>query len=87
MYYYVSFVGRGKTRIKILKTLYNPRTPTEAANITGIHRSSVSRTILDLEKKGLVECLTPKEKRGRYYRTTKLGKEVIKILEGRENGN
>jgi hypothetical protein len=35
-----------------------------------------------LEKVGLVECLTPDERLGRFYRMTGTGKKVVAIIEG-----
>jgi len=45
-------------------------------------RGSRGRTILALEKVGLVECLTPDERLGRFYRMTGTGKKVVAIIEG-----
>jgi DNA-binding transcriptional ArsR family regulator len=83
MYELVSFVARGAVRKKVLKALLRPNSPTELARTLDIERPSVSRTILALEKAGLVECLTPDERMGRFYRTTGTGKKVIDIIEGK----
>lgn len=83
MYELVSFVGRGKVRRKVLRALLKPNSPTELARQLDIERSTVSRTILALEKKGLLECLTPDERMGRYYRATETGKKVVEILQGK----
>jgi len=83
MYDLVSFVGRGKIRKKVLKALIKTNSPTELARQLDIERSTVSRAILELTEKGLVECLTPDERMGRYYRTTETGKKVIDLIEGR----
>lgn len=83
MYTLVSFVVRGSVRRKVLKGLLRPNTPTELAKDLGIARSSVSRTIQEFEKVGLVECLTPDETMSRYYRITETGKKVVDVIEGR----
>jgi DNA-binding MarR family transcriptional regulator len=83
MYKLVSFVGRGSVRRKVLKALLKPNSPTELARQLDIERSTVSRTILDLTEKGLVECLTPDERMGRYYRTTEIGRKVVAIIDGK----
>ena len=59
MYELVSFVSRGKIRRKVLKNLLVPHTPTELSHIINTDRSTTSRSILDLQRKGLVECITP----------------------------
>lgn len=84
MYDLVSFVARGSLRRKVIKALLKPNAPTELARILNTDRPSVSRTILALEKVGLVECLTPNEKMGRFYRTTESGKKVVAIIEGKD---
>jgi len=78
MYKLISFVSRGMVRKKVLKNLLEPHTPTELSHIINTHRSTTSRAILSLEKKGLVKCVTPKENMGRYYVLTKRGKEVLR---------
>ena len=77
MYDLVSFVTRGKIREKVLRQLSDPKTPTKLAPIVGTHRSTVSRAIISLEKRGLVKCITPKEKLGRFYQITSLGKKIL----------
>ena len=81
MWSVVSFVKRGKIRIEALKRLVSPKTPTDMAMEIGKHRSAVSRAILDLEKEGLVKCLTPNEKVCRLYMTTKKGKNALALME------
>ena len=80
MYNFISFVKRGKIRKKVLSSLNKPQTPTDLAHKIGTHRSTTSRTLIELEKKGLVECITPKENMGRFYRITDRGKKVIKEI-------
>jgi predicted transcriptional regulator len=82
MYNLVSFVTRGSVRRKVLKGLIRPNTPTELAKTVGVARAAVSRTIQELEKIGLVECLTPDENRDRYYQITETGKKVAETIEG-----
>lgn len=86
MYDLVSFVSRGKIRKKVLQNLIEPNTPTELSHIIKTHRSTTSRAILALEKKGLVECITPKENMGRYYSITETGKKILKKVLTNKNG-
>lgn len=82
MYDLVSFVGRGGARRRVIKALIKPNSPTDLAKQLDIERSTVSRVILELTEKGLVECLTPNSRMGRYYRTTEIGRKVIDVIEG-----
>ena len=73
----VAFVLSGKVRVKILRILSkSKKTPTILADDVQTHQSTTSRTLKDLEEKGLVECLTPNNKRSRIYTTTAKGKKV-----------
>ena len=73
----ISYVSRGKIRSAILNILDKPMTPTQIAHRLKNHRSTISRTLLQIENKGLVNCLTPKEKTGRLYTITKKGKNTL----------
>lgn len=81
MYELASFVSRGKIRKKIILNLDKPMTPTELSEKIKTHRSTTSRSLLILEEKELVKCITPKENMGRYYEITDLGKKIKKIIE------
>jgi len=81
MYDLISFVSRGKVRKLVLNNLVKPNTPTELSKVIKTHRSTTSRTILILEKKGLVKCLTPQENMGRFYEITTLGKKILDKME------
>ncbi len=78
MYDLISYMVRGKVRLSILEVLDRPMTPTQLAHKLKNHRSTMSRTLLEMKKKGLVKCLTPKEKTGRLYVLTKKGKGVLR---------
>jgi DNA-binding MarR family transcriptional regulator len=77
MYDLISFVTRGKTRKKVLLNLDEPLTPTQLSEKIKTHRSTTSRTLIELEEKKLVKCITPKEKMGRFYEITVQGKKLI----------
>jgi len=85
MYDLISFVSRAKIRKEVLLNLDEPKTPTQLSKRIQTHRPTVSRAILALEKKKLVECITPNESMGRYYKITSLGKNILKKLEKNEN--
>lgn len=78
MYDLISFLSRSKNRKTVLENLEKPNTPTELASKLKIQRSTISRAILELVDKKLVQCLTPKEKMGRLYQITDLGKKMLK---------
>lgn len=61
------FLKKGKLRKEVLSRLKEPKTATELAKEMKKHRSSISRILLDLEKKGFVKCINPKDDRFRHY--------------------
>jgi len=74
----LSYVLSGKIRRKILKALLEiEKTPTILAKEIQTHQSTTSRALADLERRGLVKCLTPKAKLSRLYAITEAGKKVI----------
>jgi DNA-binding MarR family transcriptional regulator len=81
VYDLVSFVKRGRVRRIVLENLSRPKTPTQLSTIIGTHRSTVSRALISLEARRLVECITPNEKMMRLYRVTSLGRRVLDKVE------
>jgi DNA-binding MarR family transcriptional regulator len=77
MYNLISFVSRGKIRKKVLFNLNKPLTPTQLSEKIKTHRSTTSRTLLELKERGLVKCITPNENMGRFYKITQQGKKII----------
>ena len=74
------FVISSKRRHKVLRLLESaPLRPAEMSTKTNIQLSNVSRTLFQLEKKGLVVCLTPEKLSWRVYAITELGKEALKF--------
>jgi len=71
-----SFVIRAKNRKLVLLSLSKPKTPSQLAEELKLSLPHVSRALRELEKEGLVECLTPDEKVGRIYRRTSEGDEI-----------
>lgn len=76
----ISFIMRSKHRKDILELLDKPKTPTQVTKDTELHFNSVSRTLIELEKKHLVKCLNPTQKLIRFYQITNEGKKLIKKL-------
>ena len=73
----VSYVIASKTRKSIVLKLEVPRTPTFLAKDLDLNLANISRAITELEDKGIVICLTPKQKVGKIYSLTKKGKDAV----------
>jgi predicted transcriptional regulator len=81
MFNLISFVVRSKKRIALLKSLASPKTPTQLAKELNVHRSAISRDLLKLASRGLVKCLTPKEKVFRFYQINSKGQKILQEVE------
>ena len=81
----IAYLERGKVKYKILKELNAPKTPTILAKKLNIHRSGISRILLELKNKELVKCLNPEDKRTRFYQITEIGKKLIEEYETLNN--
>jgi DNA-binding HxlR family transcriptional regulator len=73
----ISFIISGKHRKQILELLEKPKTPTMLKEETKLHFNSVSRTLRELEKNKLIQCLNPNQKLMRFYQITKKGKNLL----------
>ena len=80
----VGFVLRSDQRKRIVLLLKSPKTPSQLAKTLKSSISNISLKLIDLEKQGIIECVNPKEKKGRIYALTKIGKGVLKKLEEME---
>lgn len=76
----IAYLRRSNIKVKLLKLLGEPKTPTDLKKTLGIHRESISRALLEMQKKGLVTCLNPKQANFRYYKTTEKGKKLVKKI-------
>ena len=51
--------------------------PTEIAEDSGILRNHISNVLRELKEKELVECINPKSRKGRLYRLTEEGSDIL----------
>ena len=62
-------------------SLESESTPTQITkNIGDMSIKNVSKLLGELRAHGIVECLTPKSKKGRVYVLTKEGKNIFKRI-------
>lgn len=73
------FVISSKRRHNTLKELSKEALrPIELSKKTKYEPANISRTLFQLEKNKLVECITPNKKTWRVYAITELGRQVLK---------
>ncbi len=80
MYDEIAKLKRSNTKKMILGKLNSPKTPSELARELNLYQSSVSRSLIELEKGKLVKCITPNQKNFRHYKITLKGKELLREL-------
>ena len=77
----LGYVKISPYRTKTLKSIgYELKMPSEIASDIDVKTSQVSSALSDLKKKGLVVCVNEEVRKGRLYKCTDLGKEIIKKL-------
>lgn len=81
----VSYVIGSKTRKAVVERLETPRTPTFLAHDLDVNLANISRSLTELEKKGIVVCLTPKHKVGKIYSLTKKGTALLAKMQKMES--
>ena len=80
----ISYVVASKTRKSIVLKLETPRTPTFLAKDLNLNLANVSRSLSELEKKGVIVCLTPDKRTGKIYSLTKKGDKALETIKNME---
>jgi predicted transcriptional regulator len=75
------FVLASEYRKVVIKALAEkPKTPKQIADETKYNLSHVSRSIRQLEDRGLIKCLTPNRRKGKLYGLTDNGVRIFNQL-------
>ena len=78
----ISYVQISKYRTKAMKSLEDDvKIPSVIAKDSGIRTNHISKVLAELKAHELVECINPEVRKGRLYRHTDKGEEVVKNLE------
>ena len=78
----MSYVKISQYRTKVLKSLDGEiLIPTQIAKNSEIRPNHISKVLSELKAHDLVECINPEVKKGRLYRLTDKGEELIKTLD------
>ncbi len=77
----ISYVNISKYRTKAIKSLEeSPKIPSVIARDSGIRTNHISKVLRELKEHELVECINPEARKGRLYRLTDTGKEIVNNL-------
>ena len=77
----ISYVQISKYRTKTMKSLEGEvLIPSQIAKNSGIRTNHISKVLSELKAHDLVECINPEVRKGRLYRLTDIGEDVVKEL-------
>lgn len=83
-----SYVEISKYREKTLKSIgNNVKIPTNIAKDSDIRTNHISKVLSELKSKEIVECINEEARKGRLYRLTDTGKEVLESINKKEEEN
>lgn len=83
-YSIVGYVKISKYRELTLRALGDElKMPSELAREIDIRTSQVSSALADMKKINLVVCVNEEVRKGRLYKSTDLGKEIINKIDNR----
>ena len=77
----MSYVKISQYRTKVMKSLDGDvKIPTVIAKDSEIRPNHISKVLAELKAHELVECINPEVRKGRLYRLTDKGDEIVKNL-------
>ena len=78
----ISYVNISKYRTKVMKSLDGEvLIPSQIAKNSGIRTNHISKVLAELKAYELVECINPEVRKGRLYRLTDKGEEIVNKIE------
>ena len=81
-----SYVQISTYREKTFKSIGDEvKIPTNIAKDSGIRTNHISKVLSELKNKEIVECINEEARKGRLYRLTDTGKEVLDTIKDKED--
>lgn len=78
----LSYVNISLYRAKTVKALKDEvKIPTQIVNDAGIRPNHISKVLHELKDAGIAECINEEARKGRLYRLTDVGNEIVKNLD------
>ena len=78
----LSYVNISSYRVKVVKSLQDDvKTPTKIAEDSGIKTNHISKVLKEFKESGVAECINPEVRKGRLYRLTDVGEEIVDKLD------
>lgn len=77
----LKYVNKSSYRVKVLKSLgEDVKMPKEIASDSGILPNHISNVLRQLKEKEIVECINPEVRKGRLYRLSDNGLNLLNSL-------
>ena len=77
----LTYVNKSSYRLKVLKSLgEDAKIPKEIASDSGILPNHISNVLRQLKEKEIVECINPEVRKGRLYRLSDNGLNLLNDL-------
>lgn len=81
----VKYVVKSTYRVRVLKAIGGDvKMPFQIADDSNVLNNHISKTLRQLREHGLVELINPEMARGRLYRLTNEGKQILKEINKKE---
>lgn len=78
----LKYINKSSYRLKVLKSIgEDVKMPKEIAEDSGILPNHISNVLRQLKDKEVVECINPNVKKGRIYRLSDEGLDILKKLD------
>ena len=78
----IGYVQISSYRTKVMKTLEDEvKMPSQIAKDSEIRQNHIWKVLSELKARELVECINPEVRKGRLYRHTDKGNQIVKNLE------
>ena len=78
-----AFIQASTYRQRVMKYLYKAYfgTPTQIALNSQLRTNHISKVLRELKEKGLIICINEGSRKGRVYKLTKIGNELMENFE------
>lgn len=78
----IRYVNRSSYRVKVLKSIgEDAKIPKDIARDSGILPNHISNVLRQLKEKEIVECINPEVRKGRLYRLSDEGLDMLDKFE------
>ena len=81
----INYVTKSSYRVRVLNAIGNDvKMPFQIAEDSNVLNNHISKTLRQLREHGLVELINPEMTRGRLYRLTNDGKQILNEINKKE---